>query len=209
MIWIIEHCCIGVKACDQNTMLGLCCRHSGWVIVLQSDAAQMGKCCDPLECGMSTSTYSIRFCLISSNTIMWNIYDEERSTWIKFIKLHTKSRQSFGQRFCRKVFFISIQPVKPQKYEWLGCIGTKGGDLIGITTKYWLYSLCTCTWFKWLNTVVVRWKHVSRTLSQNCVVITVPETLFYTLMQFKRAKCCDVLEHWITLHTTEEFKHGT
>ena len=31
---------------------------------------------------------------------------------------------------------------------------------------------------------MLRWKHVSRTLSYNCVVITVYETLFYTLMPF-------------------------
>ena len=31
---------------------------------------------------------------------------------------------------------------------------------------------------------MLRWKHVSRTLSQNCVVITVHEKLLYTQMQF-------------------------
>ena len=38
MIWIIEHCCIEVKACDQNTKLELCCHRSGWCIVLQAEA---------------------------------------------------------------------------------------------------------------------------------------------------------------------------
>ena len=188
MIWIIEHCCIRVKACDQKSRLELCCHRSGWGIVLQVDAAQMGKCCDPLKSGMSTSMYSSRFCLISSNTIMWNIYDGERSAWIKLIKLHTKSRQSLGQHICRKVIFTSIQSVKPRSEKWMAWFHWyKRGDIIWITIKYWLYSLCTCTWFKWLNTVVVRWKHVSRTLSQNCGVITVHETLFYMLMQLKRA----------------------
>ena len=49
MIWIIEHCCVEVKAYGQNTRLELWCPHSGWGIVLQADAAQIGKCCDPLE----------------------------------------------------------------------------------------------------------------------------------------------------------------
>ena len=188
MIWIIEHCCIGLKACDQNARLKLCCRHSGWGIVLQADAAQMGKCCDHLGSGMSTSMHFSRFCPISSKTIMWNIYDGERSTWIKFIKVHTTSRQSFGHQIHCTVFSYQSNLLNPdQKYVWLGCIGTKWGDIIGITIKYWLYSLCTCTWFKWSNTVVMRWKHVSRTLSQNCVAITVPETLFYMLMKLKRA----------------------
>ena len=97
MIWLIEHCCIEVKACDQNTRLELCCHRSGWGIVLQADAAQMGKCCDPPESGMSTSMLSCRFSLIPPNAIMWNIYDGERSAWIKLIKLPTKSRQSIGQ----------------------------------------------------------------------------------------------------------------
>ena len=122
MIWIIEHCCIEVKACDQNTRLELCCHRSGWGIVLLADAAQMGKCCDLLESGMSTSVYSSRFCLISSIAIMWNIYDGKRSTWIKFIKLHTKSRQSLGQPICRKVLFTSIQSVKPRSEIWMAWV---------------------------------------------------------------------------------------
>ena len=144
----------------------------------------MGKCCDSLESRMSTSMYSSGFCLISSNTVMWNIYDGEWSTWIKFIKLHMKSRQSLGQRICREVLFTSIQI---RHMNGLGAFGTKGGGIIGITIEYWLYSICICTWFKWLNTVVSRWKHLSRTLSWNCVVITVHETLFFTLLQLKRA----------------------
>ena len=47
MIWIIEYCCVEVKACGQNARLELCCHHSGWGIVLQADAAEMGKCCYP------------------------------------------------------------------------------------------------------------------------------------------------------------------
>ena len=43
MIWIIEHCCVDVKACGQNIKLELCCHHSGWGIVLQADVAQMGN----------------------------------------------------------------------------------------------------------------------------------------------------------------------
>ena len=81
MIWIIEHCCVDVKAYGENTRLELCCHHSGWDNVLQADAAQMGKCCDPLESWMSTSMYSSGFCLISSDTIMWNIYGGEPCTW--------------------------------------------------------------------------------------------------------------------------------
>ena len=64
----------------------------------------MGKCCDPLESVMSTSMYSSGFCLISPNAIIWNIYDMERSTWINFIKLHMKSRQSLGQQFGVKCY---------------------------------------------------------------------------------------------------------
>ena len=55
------------------------------------------------------SMYSSGFCLISSNTTMWNIYDGERSTRTKLIKLHMKSRQSLGQQICREVLFTSIQ----------------------------------------------------------------------------------------------------
>ena len=34
MIWIIEHCCVEVKARSQNIRLELCCHYSGWGIVL-------------------------------------------------------------------------------------------------------------------------------------------------------------------------------
>ena len=142
-----------------------------------------GQCCDPLESGMCTCMYSREFCLVSYNTTMWNIYDRERSTWIKFIKLHTKSRESLGSRFVIKCSSHQSNMLDPdQKYEWLGCIGTKGEGIIGITSKYWFNGLYTCTWFKWVDTVVSIWKHVSRTLSWNCVVITVQEPMFYTLM---------------------------
>ena len=77
MVWIIEHSCVEVKACGENTRLELCCHHSGWGIVLQAYAAQMGKWCDPLESGLSTFMYSSEFCLISSDTMMWNIYGGE------------------------------------------------------------------------------------------------------------------------------------
>ena len=122
MICIIEHCYIGVKACDQNTRLESCCHRSGWGIVLQADAAQIGKCGDPLESGMSTSMYSSRFCLISSNTIMWNICNGEESTWTKFIKLHTISRQSLRQQIWRKVLFTSIQSAKPRSEIWMAWV---------------------------------------------------------------------------------------
>ena len=86
---IIEHCCVELKACGDDTRLELCCHHSGWDIVLQAYAAQMGKCCDPLESGMSTSMYSSGFCLLSSNTIMLIIYDGEPFTW----KIHQTSQE--------------------------------------------------------------------------------------------------------------------
>ena len=108
-----------MKACDQNTRLELCCHRSGWGIVLQANAAQIGKCCDPLKSGISTAMYSSRFCLISSNIIMWNFDDGERSTRIKFIKLHTKSRQILGQQICRKVLFTSTQSVEPRTEIWM------------------------------------------------------------------------------------------
>ena len=127
MIWVIVHCCVEVKASDQKTRLELWCYHSGWGIVLQGDAAEMGKCCDPQEFGMSTSVYSSGFCLISSDTIMWNIYDGERFTWIKFIKLHNKSRQSSGRQICYNALFTSIQSVRPRSEIWMAwCIGAKG-----------------------------------------------------------------------------------
>ena len=47
MIWMIEHCGVEVKACGENTRLELCFHRS----VLQADAVQIGKCCDPLESG--------------------------------------------------------------------------------------------------------------------------------------------------------------
>ena len=49
MIWIIEHCCVEVKAYDQNTRLEFCSHHSAWDIVVHADATQTGKCCDPVE----------------------------------------------------------------------------------------------------------------------------------------------------------------
>ena len=88
MVWIVEHGCVEVKACGQNTSQNWCCHHNGWGIVLQADADQEGKCCDLLESGMSTSMYSSGYCLISSAKMICNIYDGEPSTWIKFIKLH-------------------------------------------------------------------------------------------------------------------------
>ena len=71
IIWIIENGCVELKN-----------------IVLQGDADKMGKYCDPLGSGMSTSMYSSGFCLISSDKIIYNIYDGEPSTWITFTKLH-------------------------------------------------------------------------------------------------------------------------
>ena len=50
MMWIIEHCCVEMKACRQNVRPELCCHHNEWDIVLHhADATQMGKCCDSLE----------------------------------------------------------------------------------------------------------------------------------------------------------------
>ena len=40
MIWIIEHGCVEVKACGQNTKPELSCGHSAWDIVLRDDAIQ-------------------------------------------------------------------------------------------------------------------------------------------------------------------------
>ena len=42
MIWMIEHCCVEVKAYGQTARLELWCHHSGWGIGLQADAAQIG-----------------------------------------------------------------------------------------------------------------------------------------------------------------------
>ena len=61
-------------------------------------------------------------CLISSNTVMWNIFDGERSTWIKFIKFHKKSRQSLGQQICCKALFTSIQSVRPRSEIWMAWV---------------------------------------------------------------------------------------
>ena len=41
-----------------------------------------------------------------------------------------------------------------------------------------------------------RWQHVSRTLGQNCDVMTVHETLFYTLMQLKWANALTPWNTW-------------
>ena len=51
-----------------------------------------------LESGMNTSMNSNGFSLISSGTIMWNMYDGLPSAWLKFIKLHKKSRQSLRRQ---------------------------------------------------------------------------------------------------------------
>ena len=93
-IWIILNCCVQVKAGVQKTRLVLCCHHSGWDIVLQAHATQKGN----LESWMSTSMNSNGFSLISSGTIMWNMYDGLPSTWLKFVKLHKKSRQSLRRQ---------------------------------------------------------------------------------------------------------------
>ena len=53
--------CVEMKACGQYTMLELCCHRSREGIVLQADAAQMGKCSDRLESGMSTSCIPMDF----------------------------------------------------------------------------------------------------------------------------------------------------
>ena len=168
--------------------------------VLQADAAQIGKCCDPLESGMSTAMYSNRFCLISSIQwceilTMWNDLPE----WNLSNFTHNLDR-SWGSRFAVKCSSHQPNLLNPdQKSEWLGWISTKGGGIVGITIEYWLYNLCTCTCFKWLNTIV-EVKHVSRTLNQNCVVTTVHETLFYTLMQLKRANSVTPKTLNITYH---------
>ena len=122
IIWIIEHCCVEGKACSENTRLELCCHHSGWDIILQADAVRMGKCCDPLESEMGTSMYYSRFCLISFDTTMCNIYDGEPSTWVKLTKLHKQSRQSLGQQICRKALFTSIQSVRPRSDIWMAWV---------------------------------------------------------------------------------------
>ena len=70
-----------------------------------------------------------------------------------------------------------------QKYEWLDALVQREGCNRNHHQVLDLLSL-RCTWFQWLCWACVqnRWKHVSRTPGQNCVVITVHETLFYTLM---------------------------
>ena len=133
----------------------------------------------------------------------WTIYLN------KFIKLHALSRErAWGSRFVVKCSSHQSNLLYPdQKYEWLGCIGTKGGGIIGITIKYWLYSLCTCTRFKWWNTVVVRSKHAQNSKPELCCDDSAWGIVLHTDAT-QTDKCCDPLEHLITLHTTEEFKHG-
>ena len=176
---------------------------SGWGIVLHADAAQMGKCCDPIESGMSTFMYSSRFCLISSITIMWNIYDGERSTWIKFIKLHTKSRQSFGQQIFREVFFISIQPVKPRSEIWMAWVhwykrrryNRNHHQVLAWKSLHmhmlWIIEHCcgevkTCV----QNTKPKLWCHHSAS-----------DTVLHPDAT-QMGKCCDVLELLITLQSS-------
>ena len=40
MIKMVEHCCVDVKTCVQNTKPEFCCDHSAWDIVLRADAIQ-------------------------------------------------------------------------------------------------------------------------------------------------------------------------
>ena len=210
MIWIIELCCIGVKPCDQKTRLELCCRHSGWGMVLHADAAQIGKCCDLLESGMSTSMYSSRYCLISSNTIVWNIYDGERSTWIKLLKLHTKSRQSFEQQMFRKVFFISIQSVKPRSEIWMAWVYWYKRRIYN-RNHHQVLALRSLD-MHMIKMIEHCWGEV-----KTCVQNTKPDlcchhSAWHTALHAdatQTGKCCDVPKHLITLHTTEEFKCGT
>ena len=119
MILILEHCCGEAKAYDQKNWLEVWCHHMGWSIVLQVDTAQMGKCCDPLESGMSTYMYSSGCHLIWYNTLIWNIYDGKQSTRIALIKLCKRSGQSLGQQICCKVLFTLIQSVRPRSETWM------------------------------------------------------------------------------------------
>ena len=94
------------------------------------------------ESRICTSMYSNGLFLISSGTIMWNMHDGEPTTCIKFINLHKKSRQSLGQQICRKALFTSIQLDPDHNQWWLGCVGTKWCDELGITN----FSLVLSGW---------------------------------------------------------------
>ena len=43
MIQMIEHCCVEVKTCVQNTKPELCCDDNAWDIVLRADAIQLAN----------------------------------------------------------------------------------------------------------------------------------------------------------------------
>ena len=58
------------------------------------------------------------FFLISSGTIMWNMHDEEPTTYIKFINLHKNSRQNLMQQIYHKAHFASILSDQDQTKWW-------------------------------------------------------------------------------------------
>ena len=146
---------------------------------------------------------------------MWNICGDESSTWKNTSNFTFNLDRAWGSKFGVKR--SSHQPSQldlDQKYEWLGCIGKRGGCIIGITLKYLIYSVCTCTWFKWLcwgeTCVQDRWRHVCRTRTRPELCCDhSPWGIVLHADATQMGKWCDPLEHLITLHATEEFKHGT
>ena len=94
------------------------------------------------ESRICTSMYSSVLFLISSDTIAWNMHDGEPTTCIKFNDLHKKFRQSLRQQVCRKAFFTSIQLYPDHNQGWLGYVGTKWCDQLGITS----FSLALSGW---------------------------------------------------------------
>ena len=132
------------------------------------------------------------FCLISSDTMMWNISGGEPSTWIKSIKNHKKSTLSLGQQIWRKTLFTSIQSVRPRSEIWMAWVHWHKGrgynrnhhQVLDLQSLY-LHMI----WMIMLRGNMCPWD----------IILYIDAT--------HMGKCCDPQEHLINV--TGEFKHGT
>ena len=117
--------------------------------------------------------------------------------------------RALGSRFVLKCSSYQSNLLNTgKKYEWLGCIGTKGGDIwessssIGFT--FFAHALDLIDWrLLWWgeNMCPEHYPELGCHHSARETILHADAT--------QTGKCCDALKHFITLHTTEKFKHGT
>ena len=146
---MIEHGCVDVKAGVQDTKLDLCCHHNAWGIVIQADATQTGKCCDPLEHLITLHTSNGSWCMGIKGEMSGTVC--VTFTWDMYIYIWVAYSLCF---FC--CLFITVTWWYVWCFEWASgnqeeiqaCLVTLWLFIISCYSLYKTTLGLLCSWFE-------------------------------------------------------------